>query len=549
MTEVERAINRWWPLSGVGLARFGKDGCWLESALEQPGSDEIVADVEAVTICASDAKMVRMGADHPLFQGRDLERDPTCLGHELALKVAAVGQNFQRTLRVGQRVGVQPDLYNGGQRSCIGVNRPGGMADQLVLGADVLQTDLGSMVFPVGADLSRAATALLEPLGCVEGAFRAWGRDEVRAGGRLFVLCADPNAGWLLDRALPSGRIDLVGIDELGWIAAGGPADTDLHHEKLDGVLDDGGPVDDCLVLGSCDPNLIGKIYDRLASTGTFTWLCPTIPSPSVVPVDLAHFHYAKLTQRGARSLRLSDAWETPIRYDYRPGGRTLLFGASGAMGRMHMMRAINASDGPRTIVGLARRHEKLAELINDLEPSAAANGRTLKGVAIDAGLNWSDELHRLAPDGFDEVIVVAPGDAAMRDAIPHLADGGLLIGFAGTKAGETVDLPLGRLVSGGISITASSGSTVQDQQRVVERTRAGELAPETLIAAVGGFAAMRDAVQAVLESRFSGKVMIMPALDWPLMSLPELFAVRPELLSLAGPRHSWSKAIEDAVL
>jgi threonine dehydrogenase-like Zn-dependent dehydrogenase len=197
----------------------------------------------------------------------------------------------------------------------------------------------------------------------------------------------------------------------------------------------------------------------------------------------------------------------------------------------------------------VARRPDKLAALVDELAPLAARHGRALLGVAMAGDANWRAAIDAASPGAFDDVIVVAPGEEAMRLAAPLVADGGLLIGFAGTRAGEVVELPLGRLVDDGVSVTASSGSTVADQQCVIAHTLSGTLSPDLLIAAVGGFPATKDAVAAVLAGRFSGKVMILPALDWPLMTLGELFAARPELKPLAGPGLSWSKAIEDAVL
>lgn len=548
MAGAEIPSYRWWPLTGAGIAHFGVDERWVESPQAPPAAEAIVAEVEAVAVCASDAKMVRLGSAYPLFRGRDLAREPICLGHELALRIAAAGDGVPDGLRPGLRVGVQPDVYRNGHRSCIGVNIQGGMADRIVLGPEVLNADGGSMVFPVDPRLSRAATALLEPLGCLEGAFRSWGRNDIRPGGRLVVLCGDPAVGWVLDRPLPAGRIDLVGIGEVAWQKAGGPADDAVRCRALASVLADDAPIDDCLVLGEVRAADIGGVYDRLASGGTFTWLAEAAV-PAAVPVDLAHFHYDKLTQRGARSSRMSDAWARPVRHDYRPGGRALVFGASGAMGRMHLMRALESPAGPATVVAVARRHDKLAALVAELEPLAHERGRALAAVATESARPWGSALQALAPDGFDEVIVVAPGGEAMQQAVPFVGRNGLLIGFAGTRPGEVVDLPLGRLVTDGISVTASSGSTVADQLRVVERTLAGTLRPESLIAAVGGFPAMKEGLAAVLEGRFSGKVLILPLLNWPLMALPELFATRPHLRRLAGPRQSWSKAIEDSIL
>ncbi len=544
----ESAANRSWRLSGAGIEHFGAGGSWTVSPLQSPGPGAIVAAVEAVTICASDAKMVRLGAAYPLFNGRDLGRDPICLGHELALCVSRVGRNVPEATRPGMRIGLQPDIYTGGRRQCVGVNLQGGMADYIVLGAEVLQSDEGSMVFTVDQRLSRAAVALLEPLGCLEGAFRHWGRREVKPGGRLVVFCADPRGGWSLDRPLLAGQLDLVGLDEQTWLAAGGSCSGMFRSTDLNTVLADETPIDDLLVLGAPDAALIGRVFDRLISTGTFTWLAET-PVPLTVPVDLSHFHYNKLTLRGAQSRHLSAVWTRPGRYEYTPGGRAMVFGASGAMGRMHLLRAIQAIDGPETIVAVARRSDKLEALLMELRPLADQHGCEIVGVAIGSEDDWRTRLSDLAPNGFDDVIVVAPGAVAMQDAVGFVASGGLLIGFAGTKPGETVNLPLGRLVMDGLSITASSGSTVADQQRVMERILQGLIRPESLISAVGGFPAMKQGIKAVIESRFSGKVLILPALDWPLMTIDELFEFRPDLLRLAGPQRTWGKGIEDALL
>jgi threonine dehydrogenase-like Zn-dependent dehydrogenase len=537
---------RWWPLTGSGIDNFGVDGSWLEGPEPVLGPGDIRARVEAVTICASDAKMVRLGSDYPLFGHRDLRRDPACLGHELALRVAATGRDVPHDIVPSLRVGVQPDIYKGGRRACIGVNVPGGLADTILLGPDVLDSDSGALVFPVPTNLSRAATALLEPLGCIEGAFRGWGRDAIKTCGRLVVLCAEPGVEWVMDHPIPAARIDLIGLTTAQWETAGGPPHGSPTSPAE--ALADCSSIDDLLVLGRADRTMVGAFYDRLTSGGTLIWLALGAVE-ATVPVDLAHFHYGKLTHRGVQSPRLSKAFARPLRYGYKPGGHALVFGASGPMGRVHLMRAIEASDGPKTLVAVARRADKLAGLLSDLAPLTALHDRRLIGLALDEGGNWPRTLSATAPDGFDEVIVVAPGEEPMRMALPFAAPGGLIIGFAGTKTGEIVDLPLGRTVTEGLTITASSGSTVADQQEVIARTLAGQLSPERLIAAVGGFPAARDALAAVLAGRFSGKIMILPGLDWPLMTLPELFDARPDLKPLAGPGLTWSKAIEDAIL
>ena len=60
-----------------------------------------VVRVDAVGLCASDAKMIRLGNQYPLFYGRDLARQPTRLGHEVALTAVRVGERWSRGTATG----------------------------------------------------------------------------------------------------------------------------------------------------------------------------------------------------------------------------------------------------------------------------------------------------------------------------------------------------------------------------------------------------------------------------------------------------------------
>src|SRR5690606_19394820 len=71
---------------------------------------------------------------------------------------------------------------------------------------------------------------------------------------------------------------------------------------------------------------------------------------------------------------------------------------------------------------------------------------------------------------------------------------------------------------------TGTSGSRLSDQRLVLDKAIAGQLSPERSLAAVGGIDAGRDGVQAMLEGRFAGKIVIFPQLDGlPLLGLDEL--------------------------
>ena len=536
-------LNRWWPLSGHGLDKFGVDGRYVTSPLPKVDDGEILARVEAATLCASDGKMVRLGENYPLFGDRDLAAHPARLGHELSLIVEETRADLAG-VRPGSRLGVQPDLYIGGVRHCIGVDVTGGFADYILLGRNVTETDGGPMAFAVPPEISRAATAMLEPLACVEGAFRLWGRTSLKPNGRLAVIAGDAGQAWRLDLPEAPERIDLFGLTASRFrdIANG----TGSATIRIDPAQPEP-QYDDIIVLGAAAPGLIGAVFDRLADRGTFTWLAPGAVTDDL-PIDLAHFHYSKLVVRGASTLNLAEALAQPVRCGYRPGGTTLLYGASGAMGRFHIERALSHPEGPARVVALARRRDRLDRLVDELRPLAAEHGRTLEAIAMEE----PDFESRLAvlggAGGFDEVIVIAPGGEAFEAARTLVARDGLLIGFAGPRKGDRVLAPLGRMADG-LSITASSGSTVGDQHEVIGRIVRGELKAERHVAAVTGLGGVRDGIAALIEGRFTGKILVLPSVDWPLTTIGDLLASHLELAELAEAGKYWSKEIEDRVL
>ena len=84
-----------WPFFGSGLESVGVNGRPVAEPLPRCGDDEILVRVDALGLCASDAKMVRLGGDYPLFFERDFDANPARLGHEAALTVVAVGERWR----------------------------------------------------------------------------------------------------------------------------------------------------------------------------------------------------------------------------------------------------------------------------------------------------------------------------------------------------------------------------------------------------------------------------------------------------------------------
>jgi threonine dehydrogenase-like Zn-dependent dehydrogenase len=208
-------------------------------------------------------------------------------------------------------------------------------------------------------------------------------------------------------------------------------------------------------------------------------------------------------------------------------------------------------ANGPRTVIVTNRGQARLADLQVSFAPLAEAQGRHL------IALNPQAEPERLAQviaahsggRGCDDIVVIAPDVALMAEAARHLAADGMLALFAGVPLGNTVPLPLDQVARHGAQFTGTSGSSLADQQRVIARILAGDLAPARSVAAVGGLTAAAAGLQAVLERLYPGKVMLYPQLlDLPLLSLAELEHAAPPVYAKLGPNQSWTAQAEQAL-
>jgi hypothetical protein len=181
----------------------------------------------------------------------------------------------------------------------------------------------------------------------------------------------------------------------------------------------------------------------------------------------------------------------------------------------------------------------------------AAAQGKQFHAVNPEVEpQQWAALCHDLTGGrGFDDIVVVAADLPLMEQAVALLAPDGMLSLFAGLPLGSLLPLPLENVVRYGAQFTGTSGSSLADQQRVVQRTLEGQLAPAHTVAAIGGLGAAAEGLQAVSNRRFAGKVVLFPHLrDLPLVGLDELARVLPEVAACLGPGGTWNAAAEQAL-
>ena len=192
-------------------------------------------------------------------------------------------------------------------------------------------------------------------------------------------------------------------------------------------------------------------------------------------------------------------------------------------MGQMHVELAIISKNAPSKILVTDIDDARIEHLRNKLASRAAE--RNIEFKLVNPNKISEDELHKLAkefaPNGFSDIIILVPSAAVIDQAMPHLADGGLMNVFAGIPAGEASPIPVNRLINKGLRFTGSSGSTTQDMIDSLRLAAEHEFEPQSAMAAIAGFNAVKEGLTAVSQGKFPGKVVILPAcVDMPLMPL-----------------------------
>ena len=532
-----------WNVYGKGVENVGRDGRPEKVPVGRPGPDQLLVRVDAVGLCFSDVKLIRQGGDHPKLYGRDLAKEPTRLGHEAAVTVVAVGTHLAPRFRPGDRLAIQPDIYVDGRSTAYGYTIPGALIGYHLIGPEVLAADDGAYVVPVSDEMGYAETALTEPWACVEAAYSQRRRVDPARDGRTWVIGQRDDAlRYRFGEVLSEAReVVLSGLGDETLASA-----RDAARGATVVVADEGsvtGPFDDIVMLAPRSPRLVARAADALAFRGVLNLVSDEPLEPIEIDLGRLHYHYTAYVGTSGRDVSAAYG-ETRNRTELRAGGVAVFVGAAGPMGQMHVERALRMPDGPKILIGSDLDAERLAAARARLEPIARASGRRLvMTTGPDLAKLVSDET---AGRGADDVIVTAPTAAAVTSAAGLMAPDGMLVLFAGLPVGTRASLDLSPVYLHGAQYTGTSGSRIADQERVVRKTKDGQLAPGRAVAAVGGMEAAPDGLRALMEGRFPGKIVIFPQLrGFPLTSLEDLAARDAEFGAALGPAGTWTREAE----
>jgi threonine dehydrogenase-like Zn-dependent dehydrogenase len=511
-----------WQIFGAGLDNLGRDGRPVALPLRDPAHNEILVRVDAVGLCQSDIKIIHQGSKHARLRGRNLAKDPTVLGHECAVTVVKVGRNWLDHFKIGERFIVQADIYYQGVNYAFGYLIPGGLGQYCYLDERALAGDEGCYLLPVKSNTGYSECALAEPWACVEMSYSSTGR--LAPGGGMLLITADDSETW--KTSYPEARFLPRNLAGFG-----------------DETFDD-------IIISSPTPELVGALAPRLRKGGAM-FLLGTPGTPGGVLLDLGRIHYEGVRFYGGGP-DVESVGQVNARHDLLPGGVAWFIGAGGPMGQMHVQRALEIDDHPRRVVISDLDPGRLAHIQHRFCELAEQNGielHTLATTDFASQQAMDDALRSLAPDGYTDVVLLAPVASLVSHAVGFAADRAVINIFAGLAIGTSAVVPLSALCRG-IKLIGTSGSRISDLRKVLQMVESHKLNTDFSVAAIGGLHAVREGLEGVSTARFPGKTVIYPQIrELPLMSTQEIPERIPELKDKLGPHGSWTKEAEAALL
>jgi len=249
-----------------------------EVAEPEPGPGEVVCEVLACGVCASDVT--------DWYVARKL---PAVLGHELAGIVCGVGEGVS-AVAVGDRVAIHHHVPCGECRRCRRGHEtmceqfratnldPGGFAERVRVPAELVDE-----LLPLPDALDPVAATFIEPLACV---LRAQDRARLRSGDSLLVIGA--GVGGLLHVAAAHAR----GVEAV-WVRE--PRAERRARAEAIGAERHSNELVDTAIVCTPKPEAIVAGAESLAPGGTLCLYAP--PAPDAPPAfDGTSLFFRELT-------------------------------------------------------------------------------------------------------------------------------------------------------------------------------------------------------------------------------------------------------------
>lgn len=550
-----------WNMYGAGEENIGKDGKPEQLPVPKPGANQLLVRVDSVGLCFSDVKLIRMGRKHPKLYDRDLTQEPTRLGHEAALTIIDVGEELKGEYSPGQRVAVQPDIYQNGKSTAYGYTIPGGLIQYHLVGPEMLKTDEGACLLPITGDMGYAEASLLEPWGCVLASYTQRRRLYPKDGGVMWIIgLPGDERGYEFSGGLAApATIILTNVPNTVTKLAKETSATvvvrnDIGPDQYSALVEEftgGDGFDDIVMLDPRSAELVSTVAQYIIRRGTLNLVGQT-PLDGLVNADVGRLHYDYIAFIGCQGPDIEASYgEKRNRCELKAGGTTVFVGAGGPMGQMHVQRAIELPNGPSRVIATEVSDLRLTALQERFGPLAASNNCELLTFNPQTSKkSLHDFVMEITGDqGVEDVVVSVPIAEVMAESDTLMHKDGMLVFFAGVPNGTMAHLNLSTVYMSNAQYTGTSGLSLNDQFQVMNQASKGTLNPGRSVGAIGGMNVAKEGIQAMIDGRYAGKIIIFPQFpDLPLIGLDELQDIHPDIAEKLEPGNMWTVEAEVAL-
>ena len=545
------------PKTQYAVQLVGPDELVLNKSKEvfKPGPHQILCKVEVVGLCFSDLKLLKQFSSHvrksELVAGIDPEilkeipsyvpcEAPTVPGHETVVRIEAVGPGVEN-FKSGDRFLVQTDyrwLRTAISNGAFGYNFEGALQEYVLMDERVITSPDGeSMLIPVSEELSASAIALVEPWACVEDAFVSGERTNLKTDGQLLVVADEKVGGDAFENLFSRyGK-----PAQITWVSKTLPVELDVPVERVSNVseLADVG-YDDVIYFGS-EANTVEALFAKVGTGGLLNIaLCGGKFERDVVTA-VGRIHYGGIRIVGTTG---SDPAESmiviPETDEIRAGDKINVIGAGGPMGAMHVIRNI------------CQGVEGVSVFAGDLDDTRLD---TLTKIAVPLAQKNAVEYKPYNPtkdeiaDSFDYTVLMAPVPKLVAASVQSAAQRGLINIFAGIPATVSGEIDLDTYIEKQLYFIGTSGSTLDDMKRMLEKVESGSLDTNVSVAAISGLEGATEGIRAVEDRSIAGKIVVYPACrDMGLVTLEELSEKMPVVAACLN-KGLWTKQAEDKLL
>ncbi len=365
-------------LHGAGMERLVLE----EVPVPRPGPGQLLARVDACNACASDNKIIDLGAGHTLMYGWDVSRYPIVVGHEGCVTVVEVGNGLRDPYLPGARFAVQPAVPSGPRhhreryrdnavgvdKVAIGYTLDGLFAEYVLITEEVIET--GCLLPLPNRDMPYFAAALAEPLSCVVSAQQhslhilkdgpsAPRRAHLglKPGGVACVLGAGPMGKMHVELALryrpsvlivsdPLGaRIDKIRGDIAEKAKRLGVKLVLTNPDQLEALLhqESGGRGADDIIVALGIRKVQERAFELLATGGVANLFGGLKLGDHVVSFDSRRIHYDSVMAVGSSGGEPSDV------------GESLGLLADGTVDASNYVAAVGGLDSAKELIEMVR--------------------------------------------------------------------------------------------------------------------------------------------------------------------------------------------------